>query len=259
MPNPQLVTTTLTAMTLPFTISLATSDKAFAEEKLAQLAPKVQAELDRLEEKFSAFRKSSLVSRFQAGDQTPILDAEFQAVYAQVTILKNRSQGYFDPYFQGSYNPTGFVKGWVVERIFQQLIQPLLTYPAILATSLNGGGDLQVKVKEGTDFSWQIGIENPDNLQELLAIYPLTQGGLATSGLSKRGRHLSILGKEDLKQVTVLADSLAWADSWATALFSAGQEKAAELIQQERLTALLVTSDQLLIYQDGQFVDSKTR
>ncbi|WP_067193524.1 FAD:protein FMN transferase, partial [Streptococcus sp. DD10] len=257
MPKLELVTQTLQAMTLPFTISLMAKDRAFAENKIAELIPHVQTELERLEEKFSAFRQTSLVSRFQAGDQRPIFDAEFQEVYAQVIALKKRSQGYFDPYFQGGYNPTGFVKGWLVEKLFKQWLQPMLSYPEIVAVAFNGGGDMQVKVRENEDFTWQIGIENPDNLQEFLAIYPLKEGALATSGLAKRGHHLEVRGEKDLLQVTVLSDSLAWADSWATALFSAGQEQAAQLIHQEKLTALLVTKDQLIAYQNGHHLENK--
>ncbi|KXT78167.1 FAD:protein FMN transferase [Streptococcus sp. DD13] len=259
MPSPQLVSKTLQAMTMPFTISIATSDPALAQRKLAELTPQVQAELNRLEDKFSPFRSSSLVSHFQVGDQSPIFDPEFQEVYAQVVALKKRSLGHFDPYFQGKYDPTGFVKGWIVEKIFRQVLQPLLRYSEILAVSFNGAGDMQVKVREGVDFNWQIGIENPDDLQELIAIYPLTDGGIATSGLAKRGHHLSIRGKDDLLQVTVLAPSLAWADSWATALFSAGQEKAHQLIQDEALTALLITKSQVLVYQNGQLFEIQNR
>lgn len=250
-----IIARTLKAMTMPFTISLATTDAELAEEKMAALVPLVQTELARLEAKFSAFRPHSLVCRFQAGDQTPILDPEFQAVYAQAIQAKRDSHGYFDPYYKGHYDPTGLTKGWIIEQVFERCLMPLLQFPQILGVSLNGAGDLQVASQADGDFSWQVGIENPQDLQKILAAYPMRQGGLATSGLSKRGQHLQILGQADLLQVSILSDSLTWSDTWATALFAAGLEAAQPLIKQFALTGLLVTQDQLYLYQDGQEID----
>ncbi|MBM7643717.1 FAD:protein FMN transferase [Streptococcus loxodontisalivarius] len=252
-----LITETIEAMTIPFTISLVSDDIPSTRLLMAELLPKIKAELLRIEEKFSAFRKDSLVSRFQRGQKEPIFDPEFQEVYGQVIILKQRSQGYFDPYYKGVYDPTGFVKGWLIENIFHHFIEPLYQYDHIEAATFNGGGDIQASSRQGSDFRWQIGIENPKDLQQVLAIYPLSCGAIATSGTSKRGQHLTVLGQDDLLQVTVLSDSLAWADSWATALFSAGFSKAKELIQKEQLSALLVSQTSLFIFQNGQLHDQK--
>ena len=107
----EIVSQTVEAMTLPFTISLVTRDKVSSKDLLEKVSQDILSALEAIEQKFSAFRATSLVSRFQKGDETVMLDPEFQEIFARVTIAKTETRGAFDPYFQGVYNPTGLVKG----------------------------------------------------------------------------------------------------------------------------------------------------
>lgn len=186
----EIVSQTVEAMTLPFTISLVTRDKVSSKDLLEKVSQDILSALGAIEQKFSAFRATSLVSRFQKGDETVMLDPEFQEIFARVTIAKTETRGAFDPYFQGVYNPTGMVKGWAVEKVFQQYLKPLLRLSEIEAVCLNGGGDMQFETKDNSSFIWKIGIENPDHLQEMIARFQMKTGALATSGYSKRGRHI---------------------------------------------------------------------
>lgn len=160
----QIISRTVEAMTLPFTISLATVSASQLEQELDKLSAGILSELERLEEKFSAFRSTSLVCRFQDGDKSILLDQEFQEVFALAEMAYQETEGAFDPYYKGIYDPTGLVKGWVIEQIFQTKLLPYLQHPDVEAVCLNGGGDMQFATKEASSFVWKIGIENPENL-----------------------------------------------------------------------------------------------
>lgn len=253
-----IVSRTVKAMTMPFTISIATSDTSQTNILLEQLALQVETELIRIEEKFSAFKNTSLVSQYQRGDKSALLDKEFLEVYTQTMAAKLETQHYFDPFFKGPYNPTGYVKGWAIEKVFDRFLSPLFRRPYIEAISLNGAGDMQVATREDSDFIWKIGIENPENLQEMIAIYDVKNGAVATSGRSKKGDHLTIIGTDDLSQVTIVGEKIGLVDIWATAGFSAGQKILDQLIVKHQLTGLYLQQSSLHVFQKGQIHHVKT-
>lgn len=94
----EIVSQTVEAMTLPFTISLVTRDKVSSKDLLEKVSQDILSTLGAIEQKFSAFRATSLVSRFQKGDETVMLDPEFQEIFARVTIAKTETRGAFDLY-----------------------------------------------------------------------------------------------------------------------------------------------------------------
>lgn len=248
----QIISRTVEAMTLPFTISLAVTQASQLEDELESLSLEILAELERLEEKFSAFRPSSLVCRFQDGDRSVLLDQEFQEVFALAEMAHLETKGAFDPYYKGIYDPTGLVKGWVIEKIFQNKLHPYLQHPDVEAICLNGGGDMQFAAKDTSDFVWKIGIENPENLKEILAVFTAKNGAIATSGYSKRGQHIQ--AKNDLQQITFMDSSLTRADVWATAGLSMPENALKEAIAQQQLSGLYIKSQQLQFFQKGEFI-----
>ncbi len=69
MSIPFIIHRTLQEMTIPFTISLAVTDRAAGAPLLTQAAEQVSTALARINRLYSPFRETSLVRRFQAGDQ----------------------------------------------------------------------------------------------------------------------------------------------------------------------------------------------
>ncbi|HFI0067569.1 TPA: FAD:protein FMN transferase [Streptococcus suis] len=248
----QIISRTVEAMTLPFTISLATVSASQLEQELDKLSAGILSELERLEEKFSAFRSTSLVCRFQDGDKSVLLDQEFQEVFALAEMAYQETEGAFDPYYKGIYDPTGLVKGWVIEELFKSKMLPYLQHPNVEAVCLNGGGDMQFATKETSDFLWKIGIENPENLQEILAVFTAKNGAIATSGYSKRGQHIQ--SQNDIQQITFMDTSLTRADVWATAGLSMPENALKEAIAQQQLSGLYIKSQQLQFFQKGEFI-----
>lgn len=241
----------LNAMTMPFDISLASADRELAERLLDEVTPQVQDELKRLENKFSPFKETSDLSRYRSGDQSVLLDAEFQEVFGLARLIEEQTSGFFDSHFDGQFNPTGFVKGWIVQKIFYQLIEPLLYHLPIEAVAFNGSGDMQVASRPYSDFTWKVGIENPAKTSQQPVAFNLANGGLATSGFSKRARHIKT-DQTDMDQLTIIDRSLVWADAWATAGLVAGREKFNQLIAQHRLSGLYVTGQTLHFFHQGE-------
>ena len=125
-----------------------------------------------------------------------------------------------------SYDPTGLVKGWAVERAAMHLRH----VPGI-SWCLNAGGDLFAGAgRAAPPSTWRVGVEDPREPSAVAATIPLRSGGLATSGAAARGAHVvdprsgAAIGRPG--SATVWGPSLLWADVWATALFvdpSAGE------------------------------------
>lgn len=236
---------------MPFTIRLVTTDQNKGQEILQEVSRSVHQELLRLEEKFSPFRSGSMLYQFQGGDKLVLLDPEFQEVYTLAQAAKIETAGYFDPYYAKVYNPTGLVKGWAIEKVFKSYLQPLLARDGVEAVALNGAGDMQFDTALGSDFSWQIGVEHPDYLDRLLTRFAMKKGSVATTGISKRGQHLTIKGQADLKQVTVIGHGLTWTDVWATAGFAAGKEAFNQLISHHYLSGCYYSDDGLINFKEG--------
>lgn len=249
-------------MNIPFTVKIATTDPDdIVLTQLKMATKKIDEKLAQIDRDFSPFRFDSLVSRYQRGDNSPLLDSsEFQSVYGQTVLAEQMTDEIFTPYFAGRYDPTGLVKGWAIEQIFDEFLMPLLEDSKIAGVSLNGGGDIKFATKLGSDFHWGIGIENPDNLQEIVATYYLQNGAIATSGNSKRGEHIVRKYPNYVKQVTIVSDSLVDADIWATVGVAAGLGKFTDFINEYQLSGILIDTKCLPInFSEGVIAnDQKT-
>ena len=105
----------LKRMNMPFTIAFVRdSFDEILVDVLNQIVNEIDKYLQNVEEKFSPFLSESLVSRHtDIGEelQDDFFDIEYQEVYSRSIIAKKETHGLFDPFFDGKYNPTGFVKG----------------------------------------------------------------------------------------------------------------------------------------------------
>ncbi len=248
----------LAAMNLPFTISIASIDPQVSQQYLTTSTPLIQGLLQRIEQTYSPFIKTSQVSRYRQGETAILIsEPEFQQLYGATQQAQEITDGFFDPFFDGAYNPTGYVKGWAIAQIFNQYLKPLLADPQVIAVGVNGGGDLQLASKDPAQFTWQLGVEQPADLQQLLARYALANGAMATSGTSKRGQHIQRPANADLTQVTVIAAEITTADVWATALMAAPFADAKCLILQHQLSGVLVYHGQRYHFDKGVLADAE--
>lgn len=250
----------LKRMNMPFTIIFVRDN--FDEtliEALNQIVNEIDKYLKNVEEKFSPFLPESLVSRHtDLGGilQEDFFDLEYQEVYGRSLIAKKETQGLFNPFFDGKYNPTGFVKGWAIENAFMKYIKPLIDNNIIEAGAINGAGDMQVATRLESNFSWEIGIENPEDKEKIIARYSIQNGAVATSGISKKGHHIK--SDNDIKhvQVTVVGTYLSDVDVLATAGVVANEKVWREIVENKKLTGILLTNKGIkIVFEEGKIID----
>ena len=250
----------LKRMNMPFTIAFVRD--SFDEiliDALNQIVYEIDKYLQNVEEKFSPFLSESLVSRHtDLGEelQDDFFDIEYQEVYSRSIIAKKETQGLFNPFFDGKYNPTGFVKGWAIENAFMKYIKPLIDNNIIEAGAINGAGDIQVGTRLDNNFSWEIGIENPEDKGKIIAKYSIKNGAVATSGLSKKGQHIKSDNDINYVQVTVVGTYLSDVDVLATAGVVSDEKIWSEIVESKLLTGILLTKKGIKrVFEEGKIMD----
>ena len=187
------------------------------------------AELREADRIFSTYREDSEISRLRRGDIT-LEDAHPLVADVATACLdaERRSAGRFSATWRGWFDPTGYVKGWAVERAARIHLLPLLAANGATAIGINAGGDMQLGTAAGSDWVWRIGIADPHRAGEVLAIMDVVDGAVATSGTAERGAHIvdprSGEPATGVRSATVVADSLAEADVWATVAVVGGDD-----------------------------------
>ena len=250
----------LKRMNMPFTIAFVRD--SFDEiliDALNQIVYEIDKYLQNVEEKFSPFLSESLVSRHtDLGEelQDDFFDIEYQEVYSRSIIAKKETKGLFNPFFDGKYNPTGFVKGWAIENAFMKYIKPLIDNNIIEAGAINGAGDIQVGTRLDNNFSWEIGIENPEDKGKIIAKYSIKNGAVATSGLSQKGQHIKSDNIINHVQVTVVGTYLSDVDVLATAGVVSDEKIWSEIVESKLLTGILLTKEGTKrVFEEGKITD----
>jgi len=206
------------------------------------------AELRRLDSIFSTYRRSSIISRLDraeiSSDDCPVEVAE---VFELAALAKAETNGAFDIWRPGSdgvrhLDPSGVVKGWAVERASAPL--RVLDQTAFC---LSGGGDMVCRVPSPDAPAWRIGIEHPHDPSRVVAVVPLQNGAIATSGTAHRGEHLvdARTGRpvRGVVSVTVVAASLTVADIDATSAYVLGEDASRWLSTRPGRTGFVVWTD----------------
>src|ERR1700722_15333539 len=167
---------------------------------------------------FSPYRDDSDVSRFGRG-ALPLADcaAELAQVLQACAAISARSGGYFTTTPGGTFDPSGYVKGWAIERA-----AAMLTAAGSAEHSVNGGGDVQCV----GDRLWRVGIADPLRPGRLALVVTGRDFAVATSGVAERGPHIlnphTGQPATHLASVTVVGPGLTLTDAYATAAFAMG-------------------------------------
>ncbi|MEU5265511.1 FAD:protein FMN transferase [Amycolatopsis sp. NPDC021455] len=182
------------------------------------------------DELFSTYRPDSQVSAFRRGelprdDRHPWLTE----VLALCDEARDRTDGYFDAWLPGGFDPSGLVKGWATEHATTHLagLRGFDHY-------LNVGGDIAARVGVTTAPPWRVAAEDPADPTAFLAILDVRTGGVATSGTAARGAHIvdphTGTHPRGLQAVMVTGPTLLWADVFATAAFARSGDDVAEWV-----------------------------
>jgi FAD:protein FMN transferase len=185
-----------------------------------------------VDETFSTFRADSAVSRLGRGEIS-VADCppEVASVLAACAEVAEISGGFFSVRAAGPLDPSGYVKGWAIERAAD-----LLTTAGSASHTVNGGGDVQC-VGSRSGAPWRVGIADPLRPGRLACVVEGRDFAVATSGVAERGAHIvdphtglppSGLPPSGQLSVTVTGPHLALADAYATAAFAMGIQRAQE-------------------------------
>jgi len=186
-----------------------------------------------VDETFSTYKKNSEISRINRG---LLLSGEYsqdmQSIFALCEQTKQETQGYFDMFYEGKYDPSGVVKGWAIQKAYELLLKK-----EFINFFIDAGGDIQASGKNGHGHPWKIGIRNPFNRQEHIKVLSIANQGVATSGTYIRGEHIydpkedskftlpnSRTAKSTIVSLTVIGPRVLDADRFATAAFAMGEK-----------------------------------
>jgi thiamine biosynthesis lipoprotein len=185
-----------------------------------------------VDEDFSTYIDGSWVSRLRRG-KVAIEDCptSVQEVWQLCGQAKYISDGAFDPWaVVGGFDPSGLVKGWAAD-----ICADMLVAAGAQHVQVNAAGDLSLRggwfdSTDSTVKPWKIGVVNPDNRQEVLKIFEITDGAIATSGTYERGAHITdpytgmiAIGA---KSATIVGQAGWLCDALATAVMVAGADAA---------------------------------
>jgi thiamine biosynthesis lipoprotein len=210
--------------------------------------------LHEVDARFSPFRADSEVSRLRRGalDERDA-SADVREVLAACEAMRRRTDGFFDIRFGGpgsALDPSGYVKGWALERAAERLAAA-----GARDFAINGGGDIVARGRPAAGALWRVGIRHPFERERLAAVIGVTDLAVATSGTYERGEHVRIPGTgappAGLLSVTVVGPSLTVADVFATAALAMGTDGPAWLARRPGYEGCAVTADRRLLTTPG--------
>jgi len=217
------------------------------------------AELRDIDRVFSTYRADSDISRIARGELT-LRDADPRVaeVEAACRAAAIETGGLFSATWNGTFDPTGFVKGWAVESAARRHLAPLLG--TVDAVGINAGGDMQLFTAGGSAWVWNVGIADPRHPGQVIATLPVRTGAVATSGSAERGAHIidprTGSPARGVLSATVVDASLARADLWATTAVIAGFEDRTWIPRAGTRTGILIADDgRVTRWLDGTAVD----
>ena len=167
---------------------------------------------------FSTYKADSIISKLRRNEiKIDSCSADVAEVWNACAAATELSGGAFNPWaVSGGFDPSGYVQGWAADRCAQILIGAGCEY-----IQVNAAGDLTLRGGQSATKPWTVGVVNPDNRGEVLRIFEITDGAIATSGSYERGAHIldphTGLIAIGAKSATVLGPDGGLTDALATA------------------------------------------
>jgi len=203
------------------------STKVGLEELQAGLA-EVTEYVKVVDQEFSTYKPDSQVSKIRRGE-LKIQDAsdQMQEVWHLCEVARDLTDGSFNPWVvKGGYDPSGYVKGWAADKCVA-----ILKAHGAENIQVNAAGDLSLAGGFENGKPWSIGVRSPENRFEVVKVFEIFDGAIATSGTYEIGAHIKDphtgLIAIGARSATVLGPDGGLADALATSLVVAGQDGAA--------------------------------
>jgi thiamine biosynthesis lipoprotein len=179
--------------------------------------------LHELDARFSTYRPDSEICRIRRGELA-LADAhpDVRFVLAECERWQAETRGYFSAFATGSLDPSGYVKGWAIERASE-----LLRAAGSRNHCVNGGGDVQCVGTAGDGNLWRVGVSDPRVAGSLITAIAGADLAVATSGTTERGGHIidphtRLPAETGLLSLSVTGRSVTTCDVYATAGYAMG-------------------------------------
>jgi FAD:protein FMN transferase len=162
--------------------------------------------------------------------------------------LRVETGGYFDVRAAApeAIDPSGYVKGWSVDRA-----AAILDEAGIRNYAINAGGDVRVAGGALPEPEWRVGIEHPLIHDKVAAVVAVGGGAIATSGEYARGAHVldphTRRPPSGVLSVTITGPELGTADAYATAAFAMGEAGPAWTARLRGYEGLTILADQRVL------------
>ena len=185
-----------------------------------------------VDQDFSTYKDGSWITRLRQGkvaiENCPDDVIEVWDLCAQAKWL---SDGAFDPWaVDGGFDPSGLVKGWAADKCANMLVTVGVEH-----VQVNAAGDVALRggwFDSSTEEvkPWSIGVVNPDNRLEVVKVYEINDGAIATSGTYECGAHIhdphTAMIAIGAKSATVVGAEGWLCDAMATAVMVGGTDSA---------------------------------
>jgi FAD:protein FMN transferase len=192
---------------------------------------------------FSTFKPDSEVCRFDRGElELSACSPELRHILALCHRFNRETDGFFDAWAGGSFDPSGVVKGWSIEEASR-----LLAEAGLVDHLIDGGGDVRLRGTPGPDVPWHVAVRHPLRRDAYCATLTLSEAAVATSGTYERGLHVlnpfSGQPAAELVSATVVGADLTVADAYATGALAMGVQAPAWLDRLTGYEALVIGPD----------------
>ena len=139
-----------------------------------------------VDDELSTFKPNSSVSRIRQNklhiDDAPDIVKE---VWRGCLKARELSFGAFDPWsVEGGFDPSGYVKGWAADKCIE-----ILKKHGASSIQINAAGDISVAggtYVDGVHKPWSIGIRHPEDAIQIVKVFEIQDGSIATSGTYKK-------------------------------------------------------------------------
>lgn len=204
-----------------------------------------------VDRRYSTYKKSSEISRINAGLDEAAWSSEMRRVLELCDATKQVTHGYFDIQHDGKRDPSGLVKGWAIQNAAN-----LLRLRNRQNFYIEAGGDVQAYGHSRRGEPWRIGIRNPFQPDEIIKVVHLQDEAIATSGAYIRGGHIynphdTSRPPKGVASLSVVAATIYDADRFATAAYAMGRDGILFVESMAGLEGYLVDEHGVATYTSG--------
>jgi len=186
---------------------------------------------------FDPYSKDSYISKL---NKKTISFEEMPSAVKKVLSLcsdtTNQTMGYFNSKIEKYTDPSGLLKGYMIDMAAE-----ILRKKGYLNFYIEMGSDMYFSGRK-SNHKWKIGLHNPLLAESKVKVLHLTDQGIATSGQPQKGNPLynpvKLRIPKEIETITVIAPNALDADRFATAAFAMGIELGIEFLERINLVAI---------------------